>query len=160
MAAWKTRTTTDTAACSLFSAALFLVITSFLYGQSGTTGSIFGTVMDKAGAVVTKAEVTATNTQTGVKRNTTTNSTGYYQMEFLPAGQYTVDITAPGFSRFEETSIVVVATQSTRVDAPLNPAGVTNSIEVKGATPLINTNNAEVGTTVENIQVTELPIVN
>ncbi len=160
MVGLKTRTTTSTVACSLLSAVSLLVITSFLYGQSGTSGSIFGTISDKSGAVVAKAEVTATNTQTGVERNTTTNSTGYYQLEFLPAGQYMVEITAPGFSKFEETSIVVVATQSTRVDAALNPGGVTNSIEVKGATPLINTNDAEVGATVENIQITELPIVN
>jgi len=144
----------------LFSVALFLVFASFLYGQSGTTGSIVGTISDKPGAIVANAEVTATNTQTGVKRSTTTDNTGYYQMEFLPAGQYEVDVTAPGFSKFEETGVVVVATQSTRVDATLKPGGVTSSIEVKGATPLINTNNVEAGTTVENIQITELPIVN
>src|SRR5208337_5026808 len=159
MAAWKTRTTTGTTACSLFSAALFLVINSFLYGQ-GTTGTIFGTVTDKSGAVVVNAEVIATNTETGLKRNTSTNSTGYYRMEFLPVGPYAVEITAPGFSKLEQTGIVLVATQSTKVDATLNPGSVTESAKVTGTAPLINTSNAEVGTTVENVQVTELPIVN
>src|SRR5271165_7107445 len=154
------KTTTRMFAGSPVSAALFLVITPFLCGQSGTTGSIFGAISDKSGAVVANAQVTATNSQTGVKRNTTTNSTGYYQIEFLPAGQYMVDITASGFSKFEEPNIVVLATQSTRVDATLNPGGVTSSIEVKGAAPLVNTSSAEVGTTIENVQITELPIVN
>jgi len=107
------------------------------YGQ-GTTGTILGTVIDESAAVVAGAEVRATNSETGVKRNTTINSTGHYQMEFLPAGQHTVDIIAPGFSKFEETSIVGVAAQSTRVDAAPNPGSVSNSIEVKGAAPLRN----------------------
>src|SRR5208337_1134962 len=115
------RTVTSAVACDLLSAALFLLITtSSLFGQSGTTGSIFGTVSDKSGAVIPSAEVTATNTQTGVTRDSTTDKSGYYQIGFLPAGQYAVDITAPGFSSFEETSIVL-ATQNTRVDAALSP---------------------------------------
>src|SRR5271165_1450495 len=160
MVGLKTRTTKSTVACVLLSAASLLLTTPFLYGQSGTTGSIFGTISDKSGAVVAQAEVTATNTETGLKRNTSTNSTGYYRMEFLPVGPYAVEITAPGFSKLEQTGIVLVATQSTKVDAALNPGSVTASVKVTGAAPLINTNNAEVGTTVENIQVTELPIVN
>src|SRR5271166_1474952 len=160
MVGLKTRTTKSTVACVLLSAASLLLTTPFLYGQSGTTGSIFGTISDKSGAVVAQAEVTATNTETGLKRNTSTNSTGYYRMEFLPVGPYAVEITAPGFSKLEQTGIVLVATQSTKVDAALNPGSVTASVKVTGAAPLINTNNAEVGTTVENIQITELPIVN
>ncbi len=160
MVRWRTRSTAKIAAHTLASGALFLIFTPVLCGQSGTTGSIFGTISDKSEAVVANAQVTATNTQTGVKRNTTTNSAGYYQIEFLPAGQYAVGITASGFSTFEATSIVVLATQSTRVDAALSPRGVINSIEVKSAAPLVNTNSAEVGTTIENVQITELPIVN
>jgi hypothetical protein len=81
-------------------------------------------------------------------------------MEFLPVGQYTVEITAPGFSKFEQAGIVIAAIQSTRVDATLYPGGLTESLEVRGGAPLVNTNNAEVATTVESTLISELPIVN
>jgi len=88
MAGWKMRTTRSTFAYDLLSPALFLLtIGSFLYGQSGTTGSIFGTVSDKSGAVLANAKVTATNASTGVKRTAVANSIGYYQMVFLPPGR-------------------------------------------------------------------------
>ena len=144
---------------SILSVTLFVLIPSVLYGQ-GTTGTLFGTVIDKSGAVIAEAVVMASNTDTGLKRRTSTNGTGDYRMEFLPVGQYTVEITAPGFTKFEQTSIVLVAIQSTRVDATLNPGGLTESFEVTAAAPLVNTNNAEVATTVENTLITELPIVN
>ena len=80
-------------------------------------------------------------------------------MEFLPVGQYTVEIAAPGFSKFEQTSVVLAAIQSTRVDATLNPGGLTESLQVVGAAPLVNTNNAEVATTVESTLISELDLL-
>jgi len=144
---------------SLLSATSFFLVPSVCYGQS-TTGTIFGTVTDKSGAVIAGAVVLATNAETGLKRQTSTNDTGDYRMEFLPVGQYRVEIAAPGFSQFEQTGIVIAAIQSTRVDATLNPGGLTESFEVTGAAPPVNTNNAEVDTTVEHTLITELPIVN
>jgi hypothetical protein len=60
---------------SVLSAALFFFIPSVLYGQ-GTTGTRFGTVLDKSGAVIAEAVVMATNTETGLKRKTSTNASG------------------------------------------------------------------------------------
>lgn len=144
----------------LLAIAILVFITPGLHGQSGTSGSIFGTVRDKTGALVANAEVTATNVQTGVNRASTTTINGYYQLDMMPAGQFTVEINAASFPKFEKTSVVVIATQSTRVDATLSPAGVAANFEVESTAPLINTDNAEVGTTVEHLQITELPIVN
>ena len=60
-------------------------------------GSISGTVNDPSGAVVPKASVTATNTDTGVRQVVTTNDKGAYSFPSLPVGHYAVDITVDGF---------------------------------------------------------------
>ena len=147
------------AAFILLSTAMLVFLTP-LHGQSGTSGSIFGTVRDKTGALVANAEVSATDAQTGLRRATSTASNGYYQLDLLPPGQFTLEVTAASFPKFVKTSVVVVATQSTRVDATLSVPGVASTFEVESTAPLINTDNAEVGTTVEHLQITELPIVN
>jgi len=54
------------------------------------TGTLDGRITDQTGAVVPQAQVTAKHVATGVERNTTTNDSGYFQMPFLPLGEYQV----------------------------------------------------------------------
>lgn len=139
---------------------LILSAASFLEGQSATTGAIFGDVRDQTGALVVDAEVSAVNLETGLKRTTATTSSGYFQLSLLPPGQFTVRVTASGFSMLEKTGVVVAATQSTKVDVTVLPAGVATSIGVESTAPLVNTNDAELGATLESHLITALPIVN
>jgi hypothetical protein len=66
-------------------------------------GSISGTVKDPSGAVVPKATVTATNTDTGVRQVVATNDAGAYSFPGLPVGHYDVDITVTGFRPYRRT---------------------------------------------------------
>ncbi|HEY1213272.1 MAG TPA: carboxypeptidase-like regulatory domain-containing protein, partial [Bryobacteraceae bacterium] len=82
-----------------------LVALSTAYGQQ--TGSIVGTVADPTGAIVTKARVSLTNTQTGDIRSTTSNAEGFFVFTGTVAGDYTVKVESRGFRGAEQTGIHV-----------------------------------------------------
>src|SRR5205809_6554919 len=71
------------------------------------TAQISGTVRDQSGAVLPGVEVTATQTETGIKRSTVTNETGSYVLPELALGPYRVEAALPGFRTYAQTGIVL-----------------------------------------------------
>ena len=124
-----------------------------------TTTNIVGNVTDPTGAAVPNAQVTATNTGTNFTRSVQTNGQGEYRIEFLPLGDYQVEVTAPGFKKFVQKGVTLQANLTSRVDAALQVGEASDVVNVSGDAPLVNTSNAQVGRTVDNAEITELPIV-
>jgi hypothetical protein len=79
-----------------------LLLPAASFGQVTTTNMI-GTVTDASGATVPGAQVTVTNTGTGYSRNVQSGAQGEYRLEFLPIGNYTVQISASGFKKVVRT---------------------------------------------------------
>ncbi len=137
-----------------------------LLGLSGvlnaqiTSATLVGTVTDKTGAVVIDAKVTATNTGTNLQRSVKTNAQGEYRIEFLPVGQYSVLVEAASFKRFVQTGVTLEIGQTVRVDPTLDVGATGETIEVLAVAPLVNTSNPELGRTVGNQEIVDLPIVN
>ena len=125
-----------------------------------TTTNMTGTVTDSSGAAVPSAQVTVTNTGTGFTRTVQTGAQGEYHLEFLPIGNYNVEVSANGFKKVVRTGIVLQADQPARVDAQLQLGQVTETIEVTSEIPLVNTSNPEIGRTIETQEMVNLPIVN
>src|SRR5687768_1837483 len=75
------------------------------YAQA--TGTILGNVTDSSGAAVPGATVTATNVDTQLTRDTTTDESGQYALRLLPLGNYKVDVTLTGFKTFSQTGILL-----------------------------------------------------
>jgi len=120
------------------------------------TGDISGTVQDTTGAVLKDAKVTATNTGTGETRSANTSDSGFYRIIELPPGNYKVTATAQGFktsARDAQVSLSLV----TQSDFQLQPGQVTETIEVEGATPLVETTEDRLSTLFEGKQVADLP---
>ncbi len=134
-----------------------LLAAPLAYAQ--TTSTLFGTVTDKTGAVVPGAQVAASNTGTNQVRTVSTNTQGDYRMEFMPMGDYTVEISATGFKKFVQKDIALGINVPARVDATLDVGTMTEDIDVTAAPPTVNTDNAQIGRTVENAEITNLPIV-
>ena len=84
-------------ACLLAICGVALFSGSALKAQSTSGGGIQGTVVDPSGAGVPKAEITATNTDTGVQTKKISGSTGTYSISPLQAGNYNVEVTAKDF---------------------------------------------------------------
>ena len=145
-------------------ALLLLISAAFLAGTplfaQITTTSLSGTVTDQTGAAVAGAEVTATATDTGLARSAITNGQGEYRIEFLPAGKHSLQVNGKGFRRYIESGIVLEVNVPARVDATLQVGEMNDTVTVNGELATVNTVDAEIGRTVENAEVVNLPIVN
>jgi Carboxypeptidase regulatory-like domain len=139
-------------ACSL---ALILSATSV--GQV-LKGSISGTATDPQGAVIKEAQVKATNTATLNVQTTTTDSAGSFRFNLIPAGSYTVEISAPGFQSVQQTHVTVVAGNDTGLGTVKLPVGAaTTTVEVTAAAPLIESTQAQVTNTFSGQTLTTQP---
>lgn len=142
-----------------YSALLSLTIAlSCLPAFGQTAGEILGLVSDSTQAVVPAASVTLTNTSTNATRTATTNGAGLYAFPSLVPGLYEIKVTAPGFSSVTRRDIEVQVQQSVRVDITLTIGQVSEAIEVRGAVGLLATEDATVGTVIENRRIVELPL--
>ena len=138
---------------------LFMFVPAALMAQV-TTATIVGTITDSSGAAVPGAQIMATNMGTALARAVQSNGEGEYRIEFLPVGEYSVEVSAAGFRKVVRKNIVLQVDQTARVDVGLSVGQTTESVEVTAAPPLVNTSNVELGRTVENKEIVELPIVN
>lgn len=132
---------------------------NFLNAQLTTT-AIYGRVTDATGAAMMGAQVSATNKDTNLSRTTVTNGQGEYRIELLPAGSYELQIRAPGFKTTVQSGIVLQVSVDARVDVTMDLGEMSQTVKVSSEIPLVNTANAEIGRTVENAEITNLPIVN
>jgi hypothetical protein len=123
-------------------------------------GSISGTVTDASGAVVSGATVTITSVERKTSDAVTTNDSGFYVKERLLPGNYEVKIEGQGFKQKLVSSVKVDVDTQTKVDAELEPGAVTDTVTVTASEgQLLKTDRADVATTFEQKQVTDLPIL-
>lgn len=119
--------------------------------------SLQGTVMDSQGGVVAGAKVTVTNQDTGVVRETTTSEQGFYRVNELPPGNYTVTVEAASFKQAVSKNIVVVAEQPRGLDITLEVGAVVESINVSAGETGLQTENANLTNTITSQEVLTLP---
>ncbi len=125
---------------------------------SQTFGSIGGETRDSTGAVVAGAAVTAVNVGTNASRTAVTNDAGAYAFPSLPPGTYTVKVEKVGFKTVIRNQIELQVQLAARVDFELQLGQVSESIEVRADAALLVTDNATVGTVIENKRIVELPL--
>jgi hypothetical protein len=111
------------------------------------TGAITGTVTDTTGAVVSSAHVVAHNVSTGVDTATTTNGSGFYRIEFLPIGKYQVTIEAQGFNTSTIPPFDLEVLQTATFNVKLAVGGASTTVDVSAAAPILDTNDATLGST-------------
>src|SRR6266851_1371560 len=128
-----------------------------LLAQS-TYGSIAGAATDSSGAAVAEAQVTLTNLGTSEKRTQTTGGDGLYSFVNLFPGRYKIDVEKTGFKRFTRPEVVVEVNQSARIDVTLQVGDVTQTVEVTGETPLLESETSSLGQVVEQRETNELPL--
>lgn len=135
-----------------------LILATALRAQQTNVGNITGTVADTSGAVIPSAKVVAKNQGTGLTQEASANASGIYTVKLLPVGRYTVSVTQPGFKTAERTNIPVVAGETFSVDFQLAVGEVTQTVNVTGAPPTLDTTSATMGTTRTLQEIEELPI--
>ncbi|MGA8868883.1 MAG: TonB-dependent receptor [Candidatus Sulfotelmatobacter sp.] len=122
------------------------------------TGSLVGTVKDASGAVLAGVTVTATNQDTGVATPVKTEVDGNYVITPLHIGRYSVSVEGSGFRREIHRDIVLDVQQTIKLDFTLQVGSVSETMEVSGATPLLETESASLGDVIGSQQIEELPL--
>ncbi len=122
------------------------------------TAQISGVVRDQQGGVLPGADVTATQTDTGVKRSAMTDVEGLYTLPNLPVGPYRIDVTLQGFKAFSQTGIVLQVNASPVINVSLSIGELAETVSVQGESPLVDTSRAGVGEVIENARIMELPL--
>ena len=140
-----------------------LVAMAILFGSSAAraqqiTGAITGKVADEQGALVTNANIKATNVATGYTRSTKTDDAGGYNIQYLPIGGYTVTVDAPGFKKFVQQNLEIAVDQTQPLNVTLSVGAESQTIEVTTAPPVINTATSEVGRTISPHEMNNFPL--
>jgi len=123
-----------------------------------TTGNITGRVLDEQGAAVPGATVTAKNPSTGFTRTDASDAEGIYRLSALPVGKYDVTAELPGFTTVAKQAIEVNVGQTQAVDFSLKIASVAETVNVTGASPLIETTASSVGQVVDVRRLETIPL--
>ncbi|HXH49148.1 MAG TPA: carboxypeptidase-like regulatory domain-containing protein [Terriglobia bacterium] len=129
------------------------------WAQGTDTALLRGTVKDPTGAVIPDAAVTATVIATQVQTRTQTDNAGLYILNYLKPGTYTLKVEKTGFKTSLIPSLELRIGTQTDQDVTLQVGSTQQTVEVKGAAPLLNTVNAALGTTVNNQYLQSLPLM-
>lgn len=147
--------------CSLPNICILLLF-GFVFGVSASaqsaTGSISGIVTDAQGGAIVGAEVSATNTQTGVILTTKTNASGVYNIPYLKLGAYEVRIRASGMKESVVTGVLVDQNNISRVDRMLELGDLSQSVSVQAAAPLLQQESTTYDAAVNRKFVEDLPV--
>jgi hypothetical protein len=141
---------------------LCLLVTLFIasvpsFAQS-TRGELAGTVTDPSGAVIAGAKVEAVGVDTGTRNEAVTTSSGSYHFPELAIGAFNVTVTFPGFSSSTSTGVRVTINSTTTLNVVLKPGATSENISVDASAPTVETATSDIGGTITQQQITDLPI--
>src|SRR5579864_2718232 len=131
---------------------------ALLYAQSTTDGAIGGTIYDTNGAVVANAKVVVHNNGTNAETTITTDGSGYFRVNKLQPGAYTVTISEQGFAPFKSEQVIVQVGSVTELSPHLTVGSNTETVEVSTEAPQINSSTPEFAPTLNQVAISNLPI--
>lgn len=143
---------------SVLGAALLALVVSPVAAQQGTA-VLQGSVVDQSAAPLPRATVTATNVETGIVRTAPTDDAGRYRLAAVPTGVYKVSAEFVGFRTVTHTGIRVLVGADVSLDFRLDVSSLEESITVAAAAPLIEITRSHVATTIDDKQISELPLI-
>ncbi|MGH9784214.1 MAG: carboxypeptidase-like regulatory domain-containing protein, partial [Terriglobia bacterium] len=130
---------------------------SLAFGQ-GFSAAISGVVRDSSGAVIPDAMVSVRNTETALTRTTQTGVNGGYNLPSLPVGPYELTVEKPGFRQLVRSGINLAVGQEAALNLTLEVGNVTQTVEVTGEAPLVNTTLASTSGLITEDQLKDLPL--
>ena len=143
-----------------------LIATAFLlcaicpFRASGQTGSaqVTGYITDASGAMVAGAEVTLTNTNTGIKRKSVSNDAGIYNFPLVEPGQYMMLVQLEGFRTINRDGITLYVNDKAQIDFTLEVGAMTESVQVEATLPLLETQSGTLRGVVDQQRIVDLPL--
>jgi hypothetical protein len=127
-------------------------------GQAQNTGTIYGSVIDPTGAVVSGAQVVAAESSLGVNRTVKTSKAGEFNLPSLPVGTYTLTVTGEGFQTYVADTITVDADASVKLNVKMTIGDQKETVQVDAEGTALDTRSAQLGALIDNKMVEDLPI--
>lgn len=143
--------------CALLMVVTALTIIPTLRSQQ-STGVITGVVQDPSGAAVAGATVTVTDTQRGTSLKTQTNQDGLYNFPQLPIGNYQLSVEANGFQTAIRGNVALALNQTATIDFSMTLGQISQTVEVTGGAPPLQTETTEVSTVMDSLAISSLPL--
>ncbi|MGA9667702.1 MAG: TonB-dependent receptor [Terracidiphilus sp.] len=137
-----------------------MALCTYANGQTAVDGAVGGTVEDSGGATVSGAKVAIHNNATDAEQVVTSDSSGFFRANHLLPGRYTVTVTAAGFETFKSEKTEVSVGSLTAVPVRLSVGALSQTVEVTGVDPAINTTNNDFTSTINLTALEDLPVNN
>lgn len=143
-----------------FTAVILFVLGVLAVGSRAQiiNGDLVGTILDKSGAVIPGAAVEALNVDTGVKYQSKANATGEYRFSNLPVGKYNISATASNFAVTTVNDFTIELNKTNTLNVTLEIKSGVTSIEVSGAAATLDTTSAQLSSTFEAKDISDLPL--
>src|SRR5689334_1956607 len=139
--------------------AIVFVSVAALKAQS-ITGAVVGTVTDQSDAAVVSAKVTATEVDSNIATETTSDARGMYSFPALRPGVYRVEAEARGFRKLSEPNIEIHVNDRLEINLKMVLGAVSENVVVSGAAPLVESQSGAIGNVIENRKIVDLPLNN
>jgi hypothetical protein len=150
--------TNSTSSLALGLVVLFFVFTFAAVAQVATTGQVVGSVQDSSGAAVPGVTLRLQNAGTKVIQSVTSGSDGGFVFSSVLPGAYDLTVTNTGFDTAVYQGIVVNAARTTNQPVTLKVGAVTETVQVTGAAPALQTSSTTISGTVEQKYLQDLPL--
>jgi hypothetical protein len=137
---------------------LFALVSACALFAQRDLATLVGTVTDSSGAVVADAQVTITETETGVVYSTTTNGAGEFVRPALKPSTYEISVSASGFKKAEQKGILLDAGARVAVNLALTVGDIGQTVEVTAVAPLLQTESTQVGAAIDDRTLTDTPL--
>ena len=139
----------------------FLLLAPSALRSQGSTGAITGTVKDPSGGVIENAQVVVINQDTGTRvREIRTTQAGTFSVNFLPPGNYKLEVTAPGFRKFEAHQVPVRVSETAEVNAQMEIGEARQTVTVEATVTPVQLTTPTMGETITTHSVENLPLSN
>ena len=139
--------------------ALFLFAASCGLQAQETRGTFTGTVTDASGSAVAGATVTVTNLDTNTAMQATTNSTGYYEVPLLIAGNYQIVATSTGFKRTVRSGLTLGLGQQEEINISLEVGNASEAVTISAESPILDTSTTSSGKVLTTKELMDLPVL-
>ena len=135
-----------------------LAVAFCLNAQTAGTATLVGNVADSTGALIVGAKVSALNIANSFLTESVTTPEGSYYLPYLQPGSYRVTVEASGFKRLIREGIVLRTGEVPRLDLQLEVGAVTESVNVSGAPPLLETETSGSGQVLDGDMLVKVPL--
>jgi len=132
--------------------------TQFLHGQAIGSGQIQGTITDANGSVVSGATVEAVQQESGLHRTVTSSGDGGYNLPDLPVGPYQLNVSASGFSAYQQSGITIQVGNNLRIEVKLAVGGITQTVQVTAGASMVQTEDQSISQVIDRQRTIDLPL--